>query len=312
MFAIAFMVGLKPFIGTGGDTSKKAHEGPPLLWIGPLVLAVSGLCAAVLSATVDAFVSSPMASAIAGRAMEVHTSIVPHVSLPLMLSAVTIALGALGYRFQDQLREGVAKMLATIGWGPDRGFDQAIQSLLKLSFAVTRVVQNGRLDIYSDRDIHRRRSDLAGPYGHVRRIAVDAGISSPAVLRMDDHSYRDYRHRRGRLRQGSADRDRLAWHTGFCGGAAVHAVRRTRSVLHPVHGRDAFCRHPGAGDDTAQTVANPTTAPPGKKSSTLQSRRLAALLSGCSCSRSRNFPSTVPCRNSSKRMRWPSHMAATS
>ena len=148
MFAIAFMVGLKPFIGTGSDAPKKAHEGPPLLWIGPLVLAVLGLCAAVLSAAVNAFVSSPMASAIAGRAMDVHVSIVPHVGLPLALSAVTIALGALGYRFQNQLREGVATMLATIGWGPDRGFDQAIRSLLRLSFAVTRVVQNGRLDIY--------------------------------------------------------------------------------------------------------------------------------------------------------------------
>ena len=65
-----------------------------------------------------------------------------------LLSALTIALGAAGYLFQDQLREVVAKMLVAIGWGPDRGFDQAMRGLLRLSFAVTRIVQNGRLDIY--------------------------------------------------------------------------------------------------------------------------------------------------------------------
>ncbi len=46
MLAVGFMVGLKPFIGAKGDIPKKAHEGPPLLWIGPLVLGVSGLVAA--------------------------------------------------------------------------------------------------------------------------------------------------------------------------------------------------------------------------------------------------------------------------
>ena len=30
----------------------------------------------------------------------------------------------------------------------DRGFDQVMRGLLRLSFAVTRVIQNGRLDIY--------------------------------------------------------------------------------------------------------------------------------------------------------------------
>ena len=49
MFAIAFMVGLKPFIGPAADTPNKPHEGPVLLWIGPLVLAVLGLGAGLFS-----------------------------------------------------------------------------------------------------------------------------------------------------------------------------------------------------------------------------------------------------------------------
>ena len=45
-------------------------------------------------------------------------------------------------------RQAVAGLLAATGWGPDRGFDQAMHGLLRGSFAVSRVVQNGRLEIY--------------------------------------------------------------------------------------------------------------------------------------------------------------------
>jgi len=148
MFAIAFMVGLKPFIGARGDIPKKAHEGPPLLWIGPLVLGLSGLVAALLSGPAHFMLSSPMSSAVAGTAIEVHASTVPHIGLPLLLSLVTIALGLTAYLTRDRLREVVAAGLKAIGWGPDLGFDQVMRGLLKLSFVVTKIVQSGRLDIY--------------------------------------------------------------------------------------------------------------------------------------------------------------------
>lgn len=148
MFAIAFAVGLKPFLGEERPTLKHAHEGPVLLWLGPLVLAVSGLLAALLYGTAHAFFSSPMASAVAGTPVAVEISVVPHFGLPLLLSAVTIALGVTAYLAQERLRAMVAAGLIAIGWGPDRGFDQAISGLLRLSHRVTGVVQNGRLDIY--------------------------------------------------------------------------------------------------------------------------------------------------------------------
>jgi multicomponent Na+:H+ antiporter subunit A len=148
MFAVAFMVGLKPFVGTPGDTPKKPQEGSLLLWIGPLMLAVLGLGAGLFSDAVHAIVSSPMASAVAGAPVEITASAVPHLGLPLYLSTVTITLGVAAYLAQVRLRESVSRVLAAIGWGPDRGFDQAMRGLLRLSFAVTRTIQNGRLDIY--------------------------------------------------------------------------------------------------------------------------------------------------------------------
>lgn len=72
----------------------------------------------------------------------------PHIGLPLLLSAITIALGVAAFLMLDRLRGAMAAFLAAIGWGPDRGFDQAIRTVLRLSFAVTKLVQNGRLDVY--------------------------------------------------------------------------------------------------------------------------------------------------------------------
>jgi len=148
MFAMAFTVGLKPFLGQGGDMPKKPHEGPALLWIGPLCLALLGLAAGLFPYALHAAISSPMASAVAGTSLEVKASGIPHLGTPLYLSAATIALGIAFYRLQDRLRDFVAGVLAAIGWGPDRGFDQVLRGLMRLSFAVTRVIQNGRLDIY--------------------------------------------------------------------------------------------------------------------------------------------------------------------
>jgi multicomponent Na+:H+ antiporter subunit A len=148
MFAIAFAVALKPFAGKPVATPRHAHEAPLLLWLGPAVLALAGLAAAVLSGTVHALISSPMASAIAGEPRIVAISLVPHIGVPLALSALTVVIGIAVYLGLARVRAGVASALASIGWGPDRGFDQAIRGLLALSFAVTRRLQNGRLDTY--------------------------------------------------------------------------------------------------------------------------------------------------------------------
>ncbi len=148
MLAVAFMVGLKPFIGAPGNISKKAHEGPPLLWIGPLALGLCGMASGLLSEPAHHFLSSPMASAVAGQTVEVHASTVPHFGMPLLLSIVTIAIGVGAYFLQVKLRLAIAAALRAIGWGPDRGFDQAMRALLRFSVVVTRTIQNGRLDIY--------------------------------------------------------------------------------------------------------------------------------------------------------------------
>jgi multicomponent Na+:H+ antiporter subunit A len=148
MFAIAFAVGLKPFIGKAGDTPKHAHEGPPLLWIGPVVLAGLGLFAGLFSTLAHRFISTPMASAVEGVATPVTISTIPHVGVPLFLSLATVALGILVYLQLTRARALMVRVLDAIGPGPDRAFDAIIAGLVRLSAVITRIVQPGRLEIY--------------------------------------------------------------------------------------------------------------------------------------------------------------------
>lgn len=148
MMAAGFAVALKPFMGPKVATPKPPHEAPILLWLGPAVLALDGLFAALLAGTTHRLISSPMASAVAGSSIDVHITVIPHAGLPLYLSLATIALGIVIYMRFEWLREVIAGTLKAIGWGPDKGFDQAIRGIIRLAAFVTRLVQTGRLEYY--------------------------------------------------------------------------------------------------------------------------------------------------------------------
>ncbi len=148
MLVVGFAVALKPFLGPEVETPKHAHEGPVLLWLGPVTLALTGLLTALFSPLTHRFVSTPMASAVAGAPKDVTISLIPHLGMPLLLSGLTVLVGVVVYRALAPARAGIARLLAAIGWGPDRGFDQMISGLVWLSRRVTAIVQPGRLDVY--------------------------------------------------------------------------------------------------------------------------------------------------------------------
>ncbi len=166
MFALAFGVALRPFIGEhlpvpgphhahDEDDGAAAHHGhatvhesPIMLWLGPVVLAVGGLLAGLFSSSFHAFFSSPMSSAVAGESVQVEISAMPHISLPFWLSLITIALGVVMYLAADRLRDIADAVLRGIGWGPDRGFDQFMSGLVKLAHRVTLFLQPGKLEVY--------------------------------------------------------------------------------------------------------------------------------------------------------------------
>ncbi|RWX76054.1 putative monovalent cation/H+ antiporter subunit A [Neorhizobium lilium] len=148
MFALAFATGLKPFIGARNRTAAPVHEAPPALLLGPLLLAFLGLACALFPGLSHTYLSSPMASAVAGQAVTIDITAIPHFRTPLALSLLTIALGVLVYWQLDRVRDVTTRALDALGEGPDRGFDHFVSGLVRAAVLVTRVVQPGRLHIY--------------------------------------------------------------------------------------------------------------------------------------------------------------------
>ena len=167
MFALAFAVALKPFIGekkplpgphAGHDGTHEEdpdaaphasiHEAPWPLLTGPVILALAGVAAGLFAPLFHALISSPMASAVAGEPRLVDIGPVPHMSLPFILSLATIALGIVVYLALSPARAAAASALESIGWGPDEGFDQAMRGLNRVAFRLTGILQSGRLETY--------------------------------------------------------------------------------------------------------------------------------------------------------------------
>ena len=149
MLVIGFAVAFLPFLGSTAKAKyDHPHEGSLGLWLGPVVLGVVGLLAAIFSAAFHAHVSNPMASAVGGFEADIYIGPVPHLNVAFALSAATVALGLVLFFALAPIRAAMTRTLEGIGWGPDVGFDQAIRGLVRLAHGVTRVIQPGRLEVY--------------------------------------------------------------------------------------------------------------------------------------------------------------------
>ena len=150
MMAIALAVAIKPFFGRRPDGLEHAHEGLPPLWVGALTLALMGLALGLSAYPVEALLGAKLA-AVSGEAELAegfHLYLWHGLNAALLLSLVTIALGVAAFLNIDRLRGRVAHGLDTIGWGPDRGFDQLIDGLVSGAYRVTQLLQTGRLEHY--------------------------------------------------------------------------------------------------------------------------------------------------------------------
>ncbi|MGD1887007.1 MAG: putative monovalent cation/H+ antiporter subunit A [Cohaesibacteraceae bacterium] len=148
MFAAGFAVALRPFFGEKKETPKSAHEGPLMLWAGPVTLAALSLIGGLLAGPTGDVVIAPLLSAIIGEDTSVSIHLWEGFNIAVLLSLVTIALGTSIYLMLDRVRAAIAGLLDFIGWGPDRGFDQFISALVAGSDAITRRIQFGRMEGY--------------------------------------------------------------------------------------------------------------------------------------------------------------------
>jgi len=148
MLAVGLAVAIKPFWGAPRETPKPPHEAPLAMLAGPVALAALGLIIALATHMFNADIMTPLATAIRGIPTSVDLHFWAGVNQALILSVITILLGLVVVWRYDSVRAGSKKLFDTIGWGPDRGFDQLVSGLISTAHHVVTTVQNGDMRTY--------------------------------------------------------------------------------------------------------------------------------------------------------------------
>jgi len=141
LLLVAFLVAWVPFAGREARSPQAAHEAPPSMLVGPLVIAPLGLLFGLAPGLLQDGLMRPAAAAVLGEPYAFDLYLWHGLTPALFLSLLTVALGvavAAGWRrWQPALRARFAAVRA----GPVALYEGAWRALLRFAEVQTRVVQ---------------------------------------------------------------------------------------------------------------------------------------------------------------------------
>lgn len=148
--ASSAIVAITPFYGEEKKTPKHAHEAPPSMWIGPVVLAALGLIIGLFPSLVDRSLFSASTTAISGIETSYYLSLWHGINLPLILSVVTFLSGVAVFKIWDKLRVsgGMQGYARAFGDFPKATYEALLNGMLKFARYQIDLFQSGYLHRY--------------------------------------------------------------------------------------------------------------------------------------------------------------------
>jgi multicomponent Na+:H+ antiporter subunit A len=143
LFAVAWLVGFRPFLGAKKDTPKTVHEAPWSMRIGPIVLALTGLVFGLNPGLIDQALIAPAKSAVMGQAFDVELKLYSGINLPLLLSVATV-LGGICMIFAYPKWRALKLPLVVA----EEVFERLLAGILSGADRLTRISQNGIVHRY--------------------------------------------------------------------------------------------------------------------------------------------------------------------
>jgi multicomponent Na+:H+ antiporter subunit A len=146
--AAAGLVAWRPFFGRERGTPRRAHEAPPALWLGPVILAFLSVALGLLPDLLAVPLVQPAASAMRGEHTEVVLRPWIGMSPAFVQSLLMLAVGALLYAVHDRVLGRLEPLRKLAAWGPERAYQAVMAGIVAVAKAQTRVLQNGVLGWY--------------------------------------------------------------------------------------------------------------------------------------------------------------------
>jgi multicomponent Na+:H+ antiporter subunit A len=146
--AAAGLVAWRPFFGRDRGTPKRAHEAPPALWLGPVLLASLGILLGLFPDLLAVPLVQPAASAMRGEHTEVVLRPWAGMSPAFVQSLLMLALGGVLYAAHDRALLRLEPLKRLAAWGPARAYQAVMAAIVALARAQTQLLQNGVLGWY--------------------------------------------------------------------------------------------------------------------------------------------------------------------
>jgi multicomponent Na+:H+ antiporter subunit A len=145
MGSVAWLVGIKPFLGRARSSSSQLYQPGVLIAIGPLIL---GLASIIFSFDPFDVVSSQLHDSLMMNQQIASLHLWAGLSLPLFFSIIIVMLAGLGVYLHPQVLSWVKNHHKPSKPLSDMIFDSVFETVLKLAKFLTELFQNGNLTRY--------------------------------------------------------------------------------------------------------------------------------------------------------------------
>lgn len=149
MVAIAAVVTLRPFFARKKQSGMPAHGEVFGLFIGPLVLGLTGALAGILPAWVAHYLVTPAASALYGEPVALPFTLWHGLTPMLALSALVVTLGAVLAWKWDAVHARLAHSPLLLRFDANRSYQSVVDAVLGFARGSTHRLQNGDIRHYS-------------------------------------------------------------------------------------------------------------------------------------------------------------------
>lgn len=145
---VTILVGFKPFFGNLKSSFQKVHEASPVMWIGPLLLAVLGLLFGFFPQFFFGSLIDQTALSIISKTIALKVKIWHGFNTVFLLSLITLALGFLLYYFRSKIISVIISINFNPFLKPSVWYDKTLNFLMSFARWQTTLLQNGYLRYY--------------------------------------------------------------------------------------------------------------------------------------------------------------------
>lgn len=147
---VASVIALRPFFGAfkAPKEREKIHEPPLAMLVGPVILVILSLFAGLMPALAGGWITQPASNAVAGFTVEGYLALWHGLNLPLLLSAISIAVGLVLFKYWDAVRSKMKVLDPIVARGPERGYFWFMDAIVWVAEWQTRKLQNGSMRSY--------------------------------------------------------------------------------------------------------------------------------------------------------------------